>query len=83
MDGSYGAALLLRRGMLDEVGAFDERYFMYFEDVDLCRRAWAGAGKSGTYPMPPWCDYHQRESDVRFPWQILKRVRCGRISRAR
>ena len=34
-----GAALLLRRAMLDETGGFDERYFMYYEDVDLAWRA--------------------------------------------
>ena len=33
-----GACLLLRRRALDEVGLLDERFFMYFEEVDLCLR---------------------------------------------
>lgn len=33
-----GAALLLRREAIDDVGAFDPRFFMFYEDVDLCRR---------------------------------------------
>jgi GT2 family glycosyltransferase len=34
-----GASVLLRRAMLEEIGGFDTRYFMYFEDVDLSWRA--------------------------------------------
>jgi N-acetylglucosaminyl-diphospho-decaprenol L-rhamnosyltransferase len=33
-----GAAIWLRRAALDEVGGWDERFFLFFEDVDLCRR---------------------------------------------
>jgi N-acetylglucosaminyl-diphospho-decaprenol L-rhamnosyltransferase len=33
-----GSAMLLRREALEEVGRFDEGYFMYVEDVDLCTR---------------------------------------------
>ena len=33
-----GSAMLLRRRALHEVGVFDEGYFMYVEDVDLCTR---------------------------------------------
>ncbi len=34
-----GGATLYQRSMLDDVGLFDERFFAYFEDVDLCFRA--------------------------------------------
>ena len=33
------ASVLLRTKMLEQVGLLDERYFMYFEDSDLCFRA--------------------------------------------
>src|SRR5207342_3155963 len=33
-----GSSMLLRREALDAVGIFDEGYFMYVEDVDLCTR---------------------------------------------
>jgi GT2 family glycosyltransferase len=33
-----GCFMFLRAEALREVGVFDERYFMYMEDVDLCRR---------------------------------------------
>lgn len=34
-----GGAMLARRNVLEEMGGFDENFFMYFEDVDLCLRA--------------------------------------------
>jgi GT2 family glycosyltransferase len=34
-----GACLAIGRLAYEELGGFDERFFMYFEDADLCRRA--------------------------------------------
>jgi hypothetical protein len=34
-----GGCMLIRRALLEEVGLFDEGYFLYFEEVDLCARA--------------------------------------------
>ena len=39
VDWLSGSALMARREMLDQIGLFDERFFMYCEDVDLCKRA--------------------------------------------
>jgi GT2 family glycosyltransferase len=33
-----GAALLFRRDVLEKVGALDERYFMWYEDLDWCQK---------------------------------------------
>jgi N-acetylglucosaminyl-diphospho-decaprenol L-rhamnosyltransferase len=38
VDWVSGALIYLRRAALDSVGGWDERYFMYMEDVDLCWR---------------------------------------------
>lgn len=34
-----GASLMMRQDVLDEIGLFDEVFFLYFEETDLCRRA--------------------------------------------
>jgi N-acetylglucosaminyl-diphospho-decaprenol L-rhamnosyltransferase len=38
VDEVSGACMILRRAALDGIGLFDERFFLYFEDVDLCLR---------------------------------------------
>ncbi len=38
VDQLMGSCLLLRRMMLEQIGLLDERFFLYFEEVDLCLR---------------------------------------------
>jgi len=45
-----GAGLLLRRQALDEIGLLDERFVMYFEESDLCLRAWKNGWAVLFYP---------------------------------
>lgn len=45
-----GCFTFIRSSILDKVGIFDERYFMYMEDVDLCRRIGSQA-KTVFYPQ--------------------------------
>lgn len=45
-----GAAVLLSRRYLDDVGHFDDRYFMYYEDLDL---AWRGRRRGWRYCYVP------------------------------
>jgi N-acetylglucosaminyl-diphospho-decaprenol L-rhamnosyltransferase len=40
VDAINGAFMLMRRATLDEIGLFDEGFWMYMEDLDLCYRCW-------------------------------------------
>jgi len=33
-----GAALIIRKNLFEKLGGFDEKFFLYFEEVDLCER---------------------------------------------
>ncbi len=49
-----GASMMMRDAVVQTVGLFDENFFLYFEETDLCRRA-AAAG---------WATHFVRESRV-------------------
>ena len=84
-----GAFMLMRREALAEVGLFDERYFMYGEDIDLCLRmreaGWAvrywpgtevvhvGGGSTGSTDAPP----EARDAWFRTMAPFLRRRRPG------
>ncbi len=45
-----GACMLTRRKAIDDVGLVDEQFFMYWEDVDLCKRMWDHEWKVAYFP---------------------------------
>jgi N-acetylglucosaminyl-diphospho-decaprenol L-rhamnosyltransferase len=50
VDWAMASALLVRRAALDEVGLFDERFFIYTEETDLCRRLSAAGWETHYVP---------------------------------
>ncbi|MBK1643688.1 glycosyl transferase [Thiocapsa imhoffii] len=45
-----GAFSILRHDLLDRIGAFDESFFLYYEEVDLCRRVHAAGLRVRYWP---------------------------------
>ncbi len=65
-----GACFLVRRAAFEEVGGFDERYFMFAEDMDLCWRLHRGGWGVGFQPAAV-VTHVQGVSTRRHPYRML------------
>jgi N-acetylglucosaminyl-diphospho-decaprenol L-rhamnosyltransferase len=70
VDWVSGACFLARRRALDELAGFDESYFMYAEDTDLCWRA-RRAGWGVAYVPGAVVTHLQGVSTARRPYRML------------
>ena len=64
-----GCFMLIRRSVLDAIGYFDERYFLYAEDLDLSRRIHAAAR---TLYVPTQTVVHEYRSQSRPSFRRLR-----------
>ncbi len=62
VDWCIGAALLVRRDAVEDVGMMDERFFMYFEDVDWCHRMHQRGWRVVYHPASRMTHHYQRAS---------------------
>ena len=62
VDWLMGSFLFCRAEDLKQVNFFDERYFMYFEDTDLCRSFWEKGWRVVYFPEAKVVHNHARES---------------------
>ena len=63
VDWLLGAAMLVRRDAFDEVGGWDEGYFLYLEDTDFCRRLADRGWQCWYVPEARMRHLHARRSD--------------------
>jgi N-acetylglucosaminyl-diphospho-decaprenol L-rhamnosyltransferase len=89
VDWIAGACILVRRSVLDVVGSFDERFFIFYEDIDLCFRIRSAGfaihyipesriihkGGRSTSDNPRTLIYHRYRSKYLF---VLKHYSCSK-----
>jgi GT2 family glycosyltransferase len=57
VDWVSGACMTVRRNAFNEVGPLDERFFMYWEDADWCRRMWEKRWAVVYFPQASVCHF--------------------------
>jgi GT2 family glycosyltransferase len=63
VDQPYGACLLFRQEVMKKIGLMDERFFMYYDEVDLCYRIKKSGGKIYFVPGIQVIHYANRSSN--------------------
>lgn len=79
VDWVSGAALCIRRDVLQRIGLLDETFFMYCEDVDLCYRAHQAGWKILYFPAAVVTHYIGRASDQAVEAMVRAHHRSMRI----
>ena len=77
VDWLTGSAMMLRREAFSDIEGFDEKYPLYFEDQDLCRRMWAKGWRVFYVPSVNMIHYYARDSAKNF---LSRKARMHYIS---
>lgn len=62
VDWVLGACMLVRRSAVGDVGPMDARFFLYFEDMDWCRRFWKAGFEVWIVPEARFAHHYKRAS---------------------
>lgn len=81
VDWICGASMLVSKKAIEKVGLMDERYFMYIEDMDWCKRFWDSGFKVVYWPaMVIRHDATRKSSMCIFDFVLNKYVRIHLVS---
>ena len=76
IDLAIGAALAIRRTLIDQIGPFDERFFLYHEEVDFAKRA-AEAGWEIWF-VPSSEAVHEGQGSAKGQYSVERRKQTSR-----
>lgn len=66
VDWVQGSCMIVRKSAIDDVGLMDDRYFMFMEDTDWCRRFWQKRWEVWYISNVEIVHYHARASADKF-----------------
>ena len=72
VDWVSGACMLVRRDAVDHVGLLDDKFFMYWEDADWCRRMWQKGWKVVYFPRSSVMHYVGVSSETNIFRSVLE-----------
>jgi GT2 family glycosyltransferase len=72
VDWVSGACMLINRKAIESVGLLDERFFLYWEDADWCRRMWQNGWKVIYFPKATIYHYSGASSRKKLVPSILE-----------
>lgn len=79
VDWVLGAAMLVRREAFESVGGWDERFFLYLEDTDFCRRLGGAGWQTWYFPAARLRHLHARESGPAAGGLLRSRARRAHL----
>jgi len=77
VDWAMASALLVRREALDDVGVFDEGFFIYSEETDLCRRLRTAGWRTQFFPSVTVV-HHESQFSAGIPERRINEMWHGR-----
>jgi GT2 family glycosyltransferase len=72
VDWVTGACLLVRRAVYEQIGGFDEGFFMYSEELDYCRRARAAGWRVAHLPAAQVYHFEGKSSEQAVPERHIR-----------
>jgi len=78
VDWVSGACFLIGRKLFEQIGGFDENFFLYAEDADLCRRI-RQLGHKIHLTSEAWIIHYQGQSVSQYPGHFLHEAKRSQL----